>query len=280
MEEKDPRLAGVIDKQSQRNLLTDPNPLLVDVSEGNEVRFSVRVDNGAEGVIDLAISSDQPWLQPETSRLMLLGSESGDCIVLAKPGGDTEYANLLLSWEGAQQTLGQSVMVMRTVAAKKTTSSDETNAGDEKEHKRDEKKHKRAEAIKTLVRFIEGCAPDKFIDYDEEQQIFRKGGALELSTTEVESILHRLCTEGKWTRQTRLTEKLTAALNEALQDDGLIDKKEYEQVVNFAVKRLMPRRDADEHCVTLILDKGWKRFVKQGMFNKWFDKKLEQFGLG
>ncbi|MFO7906298.1 MAG: hypothetical protein ACQESR_00935 [Planctomycetota bacterium] len=278
MEEKDPQLAGVVDKQSKRNLLTDPNPLLVDVSAGKGVRFGVRVDNGPEGLIELAISSDQPWLQPETNRLTLVGDESGDCIVLAKPEGDTEYANLLLSWEGAEKTLSESVMVMRKVVA-----PDASGTGDKQTETAStpaEDKKKRAEAIKTLVRFIDGCGgPDKFIDIEEEYQIFRKGGGLELSLTEIESVLNRRCTEGGWTRQSRLTEKLTAALNEAMQDDGLIDQQEYEHIVNFAVKRLMPRRDADEHCITLILDKGWARFIKQGMFSKWFDKKRKQYGL-
>lgn len=277
MEEKDPQLAGVVDKQSQRNLLTDPNPLLVDVSRGKGMRFGVRVENGPEGLIELAISSDQPWLQPETTRLTLVGGESGDCIVLAKPEGETEYANLLLSWEGVEKTLGESVMVMRKVASE-VSETDKSRMG--KADTSSEDKKRRDEAIKALVRYIDGCGgPDKFIDIEEEYQIFRKGGALELSLTEIESILNRRCTEGGWTRQSRLTEKLTAALNEAMQDDGLIDQQEYEHIVNFAVKRLMPRRDADEHCITLILDKGWARFIKQKMFSKWFDKKRKQYGL-
>ena len=275
MEEKDPQLAGVVDKQTQRNLLADANPLVVDVSGGKEVRAGVRIDNGPEGLINLAISSDQPWLQPETARLTLVGGESGDCVVLVKPEGDTEYANLLLSWEGIQQTLSVAVMVMRTLA----TSPPPPPPGGEQPTTPPEPPA-RQEAIRTLLRFIDGCGgPDKFIDIDEEHNIFRKGGALELSLTEIESLLNRRCTEGGWTRQLRLTEKLSALLKEAMQDDGLIDQQEYEHIVNFAVRRGMPRRDADEHCITLILDSGWARFIKQGWMNKWFDKKRKQYGL-
>ncbi|MDA7928930.1 hypothetical protein N9B54_03120 [Mariniblastus sp.] len=273
MEEKDPQLVAVIEKDSQNNLLIEPTPMTVDLSEGKGVRFSLRVENGPEGLINLAIDSDQPWLQAEANRMTLVGGESGDCILLAKPEGDSEYANLMLSWEGTQETLSASFMVMRKLA-------DGGSDGDGNPLPPSGNVESRDQAIKSLERFVDGCGGnDKFIDYEEEQKIFRKGGMLELALKEVESILNRRCAEGGWTRQTRLTEKLAAMLHEATQDDGLIDQKEYEHVVNFAVQRLMPRRDADEHCITLILDKGWARLIKQGIMNKWFDKKRKQYGL-
>jgi hypothetical protein len=268
MEEKDPQLVAVIEKNTQNNLLQEPTPMMVDLSEGKGVRFSLRVDNGPEGLINLAIDSDQPWLQPEASRMTLVGGESGDCILLAEPEGDSEYANLMLSWEGIQETLSASFMIMRKLSQGGSADPPPTDG------------ESRDKAIKSLERFVDGCGGnDKFIDYEEEQKIFRQGGMLELSLKKMESILNRRCAEGGWTRQTRLTEKLAAMLHQATQDDGLIDQKEYEHVVNFAVKRLMPRRDADEHCITLILDKGWARLIKQGIMNKWFDKKRKQYGL-
>ena len=101
--EKDPQLNAVVDTQSQRNLLdpSDPNPLVVDTTSG-EMEFALDIDNGPEGLMDLAISSDEPWLEPQSARLSLLGGESGACRLKAKAGGDGEFANLLLSWEGTE----------------------------------------------------------------------------------------------------------------------------------------------------------------------------------
>ena len=281
--EKDPQLASVVDKQSQRNLLdpSNPNPMVVDASAGKAVRFALQINNGPEGLIDLAISCDEPWLVPESNRMTLVGGESKDCIIKASPDGDSEFANLLLSWEGAESTLCQTVMVQRKMAATPGGGAQQPAAAGTATPERPQTEAaatpERSENIKTLQRFIEGCAPDKFIDKEEEYQTFRKGGALGLSATETESILNRMCSEGGWTRQIRLEDKLKAMLNEATKDDGVIDQQEYDHVVNFAIKRLMPRRDADELCITLILDNAWK--AKESMFNKWFSKKRKTYGL-
>lgn len=270
---KDPQLVGVVDKKSKRNLLdpSNPNPLEIDLSGGNPVRFELEILNGPEGLIELAISADESWLEPESQRLTLLGGEKGNMVCKAKPGSDTRFANLLFSWEGNDQTLCQSVMVFQSGVK-------EEGSGPQRPPEPPPKPKKRQEALDSLTAYIMGCGGvDKFIDVDEENKIFRKGGALELSFSEVESLLNLKCSEGGWTRQNRLTEKLTAMLREATKDDGAIDKQEFEHVLNFAIKRRMPRRDAIEHCVTLILDNAWK--AKEGMFDKWFSKLRKQCGL-
>ena len=115
LQETDPRLAAVRDKQTGRNLLdpSDPNPLVIDTSAGRAIRFGLVIENGPQGLIDLSITSDESWLVPETKRLTLVGGESGQCIVTAAPDGDAEFANLLLSWQGAKKPLSASVMFMR-----------------------------------------------------------------------------------------------------------------------------------------------------------------------
>jgi hypothetical protein len=273
LSEKDPQLVAVVDVKTDRNLLdtSNPKPLVVDLSTGKAQRFSLRIENGPEGLIDLAIAGDQPWLQPETNKLTLVGGENGECIVVAKPDGDGEFATLLLSWEGMERTLSQSLMLMRNLS--------DAEAGGDSEPVRPPKPQRSA-AIRKLEKYIEGCGGnDKYIDHEEEQKIFRNGGRVELTLTEIEALLNRKCSEGGWTRCTRLTEKLTAMLNEATKDDGVIDQQEFGDVVNFAVKRKMPRKEAVEHCVTLILDNRWK--AKEGLLSggSWFKKLCSQLGL-
>lgn len=277
LSEKDPQLVAVVDVKTDRNLLdsSDPKPLVVDLSNGKAKRLSLRIENGPEGLIDLAIAGDQSWLQPETQKLTLVGGENGECIVALKPDGDGEFATLLLSWEGMERTLSQPVMVMRNLADTATAGKLDGETGTVLPPKPE-----RSAAIRKLEKYIEGCGGnDKYIDHEEEQKIFRNGGRVELTLTEIEALLNRKCSEGGWTRCTRLTEKLTAMLNEATKDDGVIDQQEFGDVVNFAVKRKMPRKEAVEHCVTLILDNRWK--AKEGLLSggSWFKKLCSQFGL-
>lgn len=133
-------------------------------------------------------------------------------------------------------------------------------------------------AMEKLRRFIEGCGgADKFLDYEEEQTIFRRGGELELALSDVERLLDECCAGGRWTRQSKLTEELTEKLHAAAQTGGAIDQAEYEAIIGHAVSRRMPRKLAEEHCLTLILDNGWR--PQQGLFNRWFDRKRRRYGL-
>ena len=186
--EQDPELEAVLDKQSRRNLLEGTAPLVVDTETGKPLRIILEIRNGPKGLIDLAINSDEAWLQPETTRMTLVGGESGDCVLSVTPEGHTEYANLVLAWEGIEQTLGTSVMVVRKVSDEPTR----PGPGDSEPGERKPKKKPISEAVLALERFIDGCGgPDKFIDKDEEDRIFRKGGSLELTNTETESVLNR-----------------------------------------------------------------------------------------
>ncbi len=279
--EQDPELDGIVDKASQRDLLKDTAPLVIAAPTDKPHRFILEIRNGQKGLIDIAVSSDEPWLRPETTRLTLVGGESGDCILSVVSEGEAEYANLLLSWEGVEQTRCDSVMVVRELPSDKPPAQESSGpkpASPKPTPPPTPKPKPISEPVQALVKFIDGCGgPDKFIDTDEENRIFRKGGGLGLEQTQTESALNQRCAEGGWTRQYRLTEKLTAMLHEATKDDGVIDQQEFDHCVNFAIKRFMPRKDALEHCVTLILDNAWR--AKETMFNKWFTKLCKQFGL-
>jgi hypothetical protein len=282
MEELDAQLATIVDKASGRNLLdpTDPKPLSINVGSGDTVRCSLQIQNGQQGLIDLAIASDQAWLRPETPHLTLVGGEMGECTIATNDKGVGELASLLFSWEGAERTLSRPVTIMRNVTGVRPDTASESDASS-RPSAAAEQAHLQ-QAVKKVEKVIEGYGgPDKFVDYDEEQQIFRKGGEHELANAQVEAILHRMCSEGGWTRQTRLTEKLTALLNEATKDDGVIDKGEFEHVIGIAVRRKMPRLDAIAHCVTLVLDHRDRFKVKQGFMKggPWFDDLKKQCGL-
>ncbi len=133
-------------------------------------------------------------------------------------------------------------------------------------------------ATASLEKFIDGCGgPDHFISQQEEHEIFRKGGALELDLADIESTLSRLCDIRAWTRQKALEQQLATLLQTAVDNDGAIDQQEFKEIVDFAVKRKMPRRDADDHCTMVIYEN--KLPVREGLFNKWFAVKLRRLNL-
>jgi hypothetical protein len=119
MDEKDPILAEVRDTKTKRNLLVDVDPLVVDASQGQPVRFAIEIVNGPEGLIDLEVGSDQEWLQPETKHLSLVGGETGKCVFRALPEGKTKYGNVTFSWPGAKgSTLRRACLVKRITSEK------------------------------------------------------------------------------------------------------------------------------------------------------------------
>lgn len=129
-----------------------------------------------------------------------------------------------------------------------------------------------------LRRFIEGRGrSDRFIDYEEEQEIFRKGGDLGLSAREVELVLDKMCKFDNWKRQKHISEELHQSLAEQYAEAQTISKTAFDNSVQFLVENGMRRKAAIEECLTLILDNRWR--AEEDEQNAWFTRKLEQFGL-
>ena len=114
------------------------------------------------------------------------------------------------------------------------------------------------EAQAKLYLIIDGAGvQDKYIDADEEKDIFRQADELDIW-------------EG-WTRENEITYYLRVMLKEATADDGEIDKKEFDHIVGFAAAVRMPRKDAIRICCKLVREGGYA-IQKEGTFKKkdWF----------
>jgi hypothetical protein len=135
-----------------------------------------------------------------------------------------------------------------------------------------------AGAVQALERFIDGCAGmDRYFDVDEEQAIFRKGGELGLELDDVVAIIDRRCEANGWMRHSQLTEQLKQMLAQLAQDDGSISHREFDRLIRHAVDCRMPRRRAEEHCLTLMLDHGWR--AKEPFWDRWFTRRCQKYGL-
>jgi tRNA A-37 threonylcarbamoyl transferase component Bud32 len=135
----------------------------------------------------------------------------------------------------------------------------------------------RITAVQAIERFIDGCAAiDGYFDVDEEHAVYRKGGELGLTREEISATLDRRCEAHGWIRHSAVAAQLEKTLAE-LAADGRIDQHEFNQLIGHAVDCKMPRRSAEEHCLTLMLDRQWP--ANEPFWNRWFTRRCRKYGL-
>jgi hypothetical protein len=132
------------------------------------------------------------------------------------------------------------------------------------------------EAEQKLYKIIDGAGPDKYIDKEEEEDIFTKADSLGIWRGQAEAMLNHRCKTHKWTRETEITYYLRIMLLEATKDDGVIDKKEFDHIVGFAVGVRVPRKDAISVCCSLVREGNWKTENEGLLKNKDWLKEYEQ----
>jgi len=119
-----------------------------------------------------------------------------------------------------------------------------------------------------LYRIIDGAGgPDKYIDADEEQEIFVQADALNIWEGQAEAMLNHQCKKHGWTREKEITYYLRVMLEEATKDDSVIDRKEFDHIIGFAAAVRMPRKDAIRICCKLVREGGWQT-ANEGMLKK------------
>lgn len=138
------------------------------------------------------------------------------------------------------------------------------------------------EGQKKLYAIIDGAGgADEYIDKDAEADIFNQAEALGIWQGQAEAMLNHRCKKHKWTRETEITYYLRVMLEEATKDDGVVDKRQFDDIVGFAVAVRMPRKDAIGICVSLIRQGGWET-ERGGIFktHDWFREYEERYGRG
>ncbi len=136
----------------------------------------------------------------------------------------------------------------------------------------------RTNSLEVLERFIDGCAGlDGYFDVDEEHAIFRKGGDLGIAVEDIRSVLDARCQAKGWTRHSCVTEELKKMLEELADTGGGIGHREFDRLIRHAITHKMPRRRAEEHCLTLMLDHQWS--AKESFLNRWFTRRCQKYGL-
>ena len=134
-----------------------------------------------------------------------------------------------------------------------------------------------SEEIAKLKKEIESRgAPDKYIDEDEEAELFKFGKKLGFDATAVESVLNQMCLTNQWTREGDIIADLRDELAVLTQQQGGVEKKQFEHCVNFAVSMHMPRKRAMSLSVKYVVDKNLK--IRKGWFEgDWFGALRQQY---
>jgi hypothetical protein len=134
--------------------------------------------------------------------------------------------------------------------------------------------------LKQLRKKIDSVgAPDSFIDQDEETDVIDAGASLGLDSAAIESLINQMCRRGGWTREKDIIDDVYDVLKEATADDGVIDQKEFEHCVGYAVSMNMPRKRALALAVRFIQDEGLSVKKTGLLFSKdWFSPLKEQYG--
>lgn len=117
---------------------------------------------------------------------------------------------------------------------------------------------------------------DAFISQDEESQLFQKARDMHVDEETAEAVLNDVCRDRGWSRETDLIADIRDQLEEALSDDGKIDRLEFELTVNYAVSMNMPRKRALERVVRFVVDREMP--VKTALFETdWFEPLRKQY---
>jgi hypothetical protein len=128
-------------------------------------------------------------------------------------------------------------------------------------------------ALRTEIEVFGG--PDKYIDADEEAQVFERAKTLGIERPTAEALLNQMCLDGNWTREQEIVNDLQDLLDEAAKG-GAISKGDFEHCVNYAVSMNMPRRDAMQCAVKHIKSRSLN--IKKGWIGKnWFEEIRRQY---
>jgi len=114
---------------------------------------------------------------------------------------------------------------------------------------------------------------DQYIDRQEEKKVLNVGVKNGLSIEESLALVREIAQEQNLVLERDAEERVKAALEQATTNDGQVDKKEFEQVIELfrtATKGKLLDAELKKRAKQIMLDNGWKA-KEGGLFGtKWF----------
>ncbi len=122
---------------------------------------------------------------------------------------------------------------------------------------------------------------DKYIDREEEKEILQTAIQLGVSIDSARAALAQVCDENDFVMESRLIEQIKNSINAAMSDDGRIDRKEFDMIVNTiknAAKGRKNERELQKMVIQVMEETGNNR-VKSGWFSNWYTSLKRDLGM-
>lgn len=121
--------------------------------------------------------------------------------------------------------------------------------------------------------------PDRYLDIQEELFLLEYAERRGVIKAEMNALILQECDMNGWIIERVVLAEMTRMLQVGAEDDSIVDELEFNHVVNFAVKNGVPRSTAEQHCIKVILELGWRAYVSRPFGRKWFTKKRDHYKL-
>jgi hypothetical protein len=122
---------------------------------------------------------------------------------------------------------------------------------------------------------------DKYIDRNEEKEILQAAIQLGVSVDIARAALAQVCEDNDYIMESRLIQQIKDQLQAAMSDDGRIDRKEFDMIVNTiknAAKGRKNDREIQRMVVAVMEDTGQTQ-VKRGWFSDWYSSLKRELGM-
>lgn len=122
---------------------------------------------------------------------------------------------------------------------------------------------------------------DKYIDRNEEKEILQTAIQMGVSIDSARAALAQVCDENDYVMESRLIQQIKDQLQAALGDDGRIDRKEFDMIVNTAKNAAKGRKNERElqRMVITVMEETGQTQVKRGWFSDWYSSLKRELGM-
>jgi uncharacterized membrane protein YheB (UPF0754 family) len=122
---------------------------------------------------------------------------------------------------------------------------------------------------------------DKYIDRNEEKEILQTAIQMGVSIDSARAALAQVCDENDYVMESRLIQQIKDQLQAAMSDDGRIDRKEFDMIVNTVKNAAKGRKNERElqRMVISVMEETGQTQVKRGWFSDWYSSLKRELGM-
>jgi|YNPMSStandDraft_1061717.scaffolds.fasta_scaffold83817_1 uncharacterized membrane protein YheB (UPF0754 family) len=122
---------------------------------------------------------------------------------------------------------------------------------------------------------------DKYIDRNEEKEILQTAIQMGVSIDSARAALAQVCDENDFVMESRLIQQIKDQLQAAMSDDGRIDRKEFDMIVNTVKNAAKGRKNERElqRMVISVMEETGQTQVKRGWFSDWYSSLKRELGM-